>query len=64
MVEDVPAQIVEGAARLVTFGFGFTVMVMLAVPVHPPAVPVTVYVVVLAGATSNGFAVPRPPLHV
>lgn len=49
-VEDPPAQIVVGEAVVVTVGVGLTVMFTDAVPVQPfAAVPVTVYVVVLAG---------------
>ena len=39
-------------------GFEITVTVLVAVPVHPLAVPVTVYVVVLAGVAVTGFPVP------
>ena len=44
---DCPAQIVAGET-LITGG-GFTVTVTCAVAVHPLLVPVTVYVVVVAG---------------
>ena len=63
-VEELPAQRVAGDAVALTVGFGFTVMVMVPVPVHPPEAPVTVYVVVEAGLTVNGLAVPNPPDQV
>jgi hypothetical protein len=37
--------------------------VILAVPIQPADVPVTVYVVLDAGETVIEFVVPRPPLH-
>ena len=61
-VEEVPAQMVAGAAEAVTEGIGFTVTVTVAVPVHPAVVPVTVYVVVVPGETEM-LAVLPPVLH-
>jgi len=60
-VELAPLQIVAGDALAVTVGNGFTVTVTVAVPVQPAAdVPVTEYVVVVAGLTEYGFAVEPP----
>jgi hypothetical protein len=51
-VVDVPAHIVALVTVVPTLGNAFTVMSRVAVAVHPLApVPVTVYVVVLAGDT-------------
>jgi hypothetical protein len=44
-----PAQIEELATLAVTVGGAPTTTVTVAVPVHVPDVPVTVYVVVVAG---------------
>ncbi|MPM34338.1 hypothetical protein SDC9_80920 [bioreactor metagenome] len=53
-----PIQIVGDAATAVTAGFGLTVTVTVVVPVQPaPVVPVTEYVVVVAGETESGFVV-------
>ena len=41
-VVEVPAQIGFADAEMLTVGFGFTLTVILAVPVHPAEVPVTV----------------------
>ena len=49
----VPIQIVGEVT--VTVGKGVTVTVASAVPVQPPVVPVTVYVVVVAGVASAVF---------
>lgn len=46
-----PEQIVPPVVVVVTFGVAFTVMTRVAVPVQPADVPVTVYVVVVAGET-------------
>ena len=40
--DEVPVQIVEGVAVGVITGFRLTVTVIVALPVHPLAVPVTV----------------------
>jgi hypothetical protein len=48
----------------VTVGIALTVTMAWAVLVQLlPSVPVTVYVVVVAGETVFGLPVPRPPLH-
>jgi hypothetical protein len=50
--EVAPLHIAAGLADAVTVGNGFTVTLIVAVPVHPAAlVPVTVYVVVELGVT-------------
>ena len=60
-----PAQIVVVDEVAVTVGEVFTVMVRVAVLVHPfAAVPVTVYVVLLVGETVTGFPVSDPGIHV
>ena len=51
---ELPVQIVGEAVVAVTVGEGLTVMVRVAVPEHPEVVPVTVYVVVVAGETVIG----------
>ena len=49
---DAPAQIVAFVTVVPTAGIGLTMINLVAVAVHPEAlVPVTVYVVVVAGAT-------------
>jgi hypothetical protein len=48
-----PAQIV--GEFTVTVGLAFTVTTDVVVPVHPEAVPVTVYVVFAPGVTVIGF---------
>jgi len=54
-----PAQIVELDGEILTVGMVFTVTGTEAVAVHPlAAVPVTVYVVVVAGVVISGI-VPR-----
>jgi hypothetical protein len=40
-VEETPEQIVSADAEMLTVKSGFTLIVMLAVPVHPDEVPVT-----------------------
>jgi len=60
ITEVCPLHIAAGLAVAVTDGNGFTVTLTVAVPVHPAAVvPVTVYVVVLAGDTVLELPVPR-----
>lgn len=59
-----PAQIVEGVATAVTAGDTSTVMVTTSVAVHPfPSVPITVYVVLLAGMTETGLPEIAPGFH-
>ena len=49
----------------VTFGAGFTVMVRVAVDVHPlAAVPVSVYVVVVVGETVTGDPLRLPGIQL
>ena len=55
-VAEDPAQMV--GEFTVTTGNGVTVTVLVAVPLHVPIVPVTVYVVVEAGVAVTGFPVP------
>lgn len=50
-------------AGTVTVGFGLTVTVATAVPVHPEVFPVTVYEVVVVGETVIGLTA-APVLHV
>lgn len=60
-----PAQIVVDDAVAVTVGFGFTVITMVAVFEQPGAfVPVTVYVVVLAGVTVTVEPLSDPGIQV
>jgi hypothetical protein len=61
--EDPPLHIVEGVAVGVITGFGLTVTLTVAVPVQPAALPVTVYVVVVAGVTDTGVPVKPPGFH-
>lgn len=49
----VPAQIVDCVAEVFTTGGGLTVTVTDADPLQVPVVPVTVYVVVVAGETES-----------
>ena len=46
-----------------TVGAGLTVIVLVAVPVQPPVVPVTVYVVVVVGETVTIVPVKLPGIH-
>lgn len=48
---------------LFTVGIGFTVTAIVAVPVHPEAVPVKVYVVVDDGVTETGVPPKLPGIH-
>ena len=65
-VEELPIQIV--GEFTVTVGLGVTVTTEVTVPVQPPAVPVIVYVVVVAGFAVTLTPVvalnPVPGLHV
>lgn len=64
-VVDPPAQMVVVADEAVTFGAGFTVMVRVAVAAHPlAAVPVSVYVVVVAGETDTGDPLRLPGIQL
>ena len=49
-----PLHITVGETVGVTIGLGYTVKVTEFEPVHPNAVPVTVYVVVTSGETEIG----------
>lgn len=59
-----PEQIVALEAETVTVGEGFTVIKRVAVPEQPPEVPVTVYVVVVAGETVIDVPVSDPGIQV
>jgi len=63
-----PGHIVDAGGTTVIVGNGFTVTFTVAVFVHPPEVPVTVYVVVLPGLAVTDEPVvalnPVPGLHV
>lgn len=60
-----PVQMVELAAVTATVGEGLTVIRRVAVAVHPFAeVPVTVYVVVVAGETVTGLPVNDPGIQL
>ena len=59
-----PAQIVGALAVAVTVGEGFTVITRVAVPVQPAVVPVTVYVVVIAGETVTEVPVNDPGIQL
>ena len=61
--DDAPLQIVAGVAVGVTTGLGLTDTVTVAEPVHPEAVPVTVYVVVDPGVTETGVPAILPGIH-
>lgn len=64
-VADVPEQTVAVEVVTVTVGVGLTVIVRVAVPVHPlAAVPVTVYVVVVAGVTVTGEPLSDPGIQL
>jgi hypothetical protein len=63
-VVEAPEQIVGLAAVAVTVGEGFTVMLTCAVEEQPEVVPVTVYVVELAGETVTGDPLIAPGFHV
>lgn len=59
-----PLQIVPSVADAVTAGGGPTVTVTVFVPEHPFVVPVTVYVIVLAGETVMLLPVRLPGIQV
>jgi len=59
-----PAQMVAPDVVVVTVGEGLTVIMRVAVPVHPAVVPVTVYVVVPVGETVTVVPVSDPGIHV
>lgn len=58
-----PEQIVAPVVVVVIVGEGFTVMVRVAVPLHPPDVPVIVYVVAVVGETVIVVPVKLPGIH-
>lgn len=58
-----PVQIDAFVGVMETIGEGLTVMVLVAVPVHAPDVPVTVYVVVVVGETVTVVPVKLPGIH-
>ena len=58
--EEAPKQIVAGVAKGVITGLGFTITETIFEPVHPAAVPVTVYVVVEMGVTETGVPFEPP----
>jgi len=66
MLVEVPLQIVAFVTVVPTVGNGFTVIVLIAVLVQPVAVvvPVTVYVVVVAGDTVTDVPLNPPGFHV
>ena len=60
---DAPLQMVAGVAVGVITGFGLTVTDIVADPVHPEAVPVTVYIVDERGVTETGVPGKLPGIH-
>jgi len=54
---------VPGVVPVMIGGIDFTVTVLVAVPVHPFVVPVTLYSVVEPGVTIFGFPDPNPLSH-
>jgi len=66
MLVEVPAQIVAFVTVVPTVGNGFTVIVLIAVFVQPVVVfvPVTVYVVVVAGDTLTVVPLNPPGFQV
>ena len=59
-----PLHIVAGVAVEEITGFGFTVTVRVADPVHPEAVPLTVYIVVEPGVTETGVPAKLPGIQL
>lgn len=55
ILADAPLQIIFELVLTVSTGVGFTLTLTFVLPVHPEAVPVTVYMVVTAGFTLIGF---------
>jgi hypothetical protein len=62
--EEAPPQIAAGVAVGEMTGLGLTVTVTVADPVQPAAVPVTAYVVVVAGVTETVEPVKPPGFHI
>lgn len=60
---ELPEQMVVVPELAVTVGDAFTVIAWVAVDEHPALVPVTVYVVVLAGETVTGLPDNDPGIH-
>ncbi len=58
-----PAQILFGLAVAVTLTPGFTLTFTVFEALQPPVVPVTVYMVVVPGATVTGFPFKPPGVH-
>jgi hypothetical protein len=63
-VVDCPAQSVVTLAFAVTEGIALTVIVFDAVAEHPDVVPVTVYVVVVAGINETPLVIPPDHAYV
>ena len=65
-MEGLPEQTTVGLATALTVGKGFTVTATVEEPVHPVAVPLTVYVVVTTGLTEAEavFTLPALALQV
>lgn len=61
--EEEPTHMVTGVAVTVRTGLGLTVTTIVFEPVHPFAVPVTLYVVVITGLTDTGEPGRLPGVH-